>query len=81
MYGERTLQIFGSLIVKDKKNNLYSEVLFNPDKKSGFKAFFSSKSGSSSTNDSKKRIDYIEGVISNNENIDYKKNRSKLVEG
>jgi hypothetical protein len=26
-----------------------------------------------------KRVDYIEGVISTNESIDYKKNRSKLV--
>jgi hypothetical protein len=81
MYGERVLQIFDTMHVKDKKNNLYAEVVFNPDKKSGLKALFSGKSGGSSSNDPKKRIDYFEGCISKIDNIDYKRNRGRLVEG
>jgi hypothetical protein len=77
MYGERTFNLFDSLIIKDKKNNLYCEIIFNPDKKTGFKGLFggSNKHGDYNPNS---RVDYFEGVISNNENIDYRRHRGKL---
>lgn len=60
MYGDRTISLFDSLYVKDEKNKLYAELVFNPDKKSGFKSLFTGK-GNTET-----RFDYVEGVISRN---------------
>ena len=79
MYGERAFNLYDTMTIKDKRNNLYCEIVFNPDKKSGLKGLFGmgSKSAPSNLNDDN-RVDYIEGVISHNTEIDYKKNRSKL---
>ena len=71
------------MTVKDKRNNLYADITFNPDRSSGMKLFgFGGNKGSANLpgNDDK-RADYIEGVISTNENIDYKKTRGKLTQG
>lgn len=61
MYGERAVSLFDSLTIKDEKNGLYADIVFNPDRKSGLKALFSSKNTSE-----KHRFDEIEGVISKN---------------
>lgn len=62
------------MCIKDKKNNFFAEILFRPDKKSGLKSLFG-MGGSKEV----RRPDYFEGVIMNKDNIDYKKNRSKIV--
>jgi hypothetical protein len=33
MYGERAFNLYDTMTIKDKKNNLYAEIVFNPDKK------------------------------------------------
>lgn len=81
LYGERAFNIYDTMTIKDKKNNLFCEIVFNPDKKSGLKGLFGLGGGSNTTLNEDKRVDYIEGVISNKDSIDYKKSRSKLVEG
>ncbi|CDW89867.1 oxysterol binding family protein [Stylonychia lemnae] len=80
LYGVRAFNIYDTMTIKDTKNNLFCEIVFNPDKKSGFKSLFGMGGGKSALNDDQ-RVDYIEGVISNRDNIDYKKNRGKLNEG
>jgi len=40
IYGERAFNIYDTLTVKDKRNGLYCEIVFNPDKKSGIKSLF-----------------------------------------
>ena len=62
------------MYIKDKKNSLYAEILFRADKKSGLKNFF----GMGNSNKETRRPDYFEGCIMNKDNIDYKKNKSKL---
>jgi len=57
MMGERTFNWIDSIILKDRKNNLYAEVVCMIDRKTGLKKLFSSSSGS-------KPLDYFEGVIS-----------------
>jgi hypothetical protein len=74
MIGDRTFGWIDTLTVKDERNSIYSEIVFNPDKKSRLKSIFSKKK-----ND--ERSDYFEGIISNTDNVDYKKNRSKLKKG
>lgn len=82
LYGERAFNLYDTMIIKDKKHNLHCEIVFNPDRKSGLKSYFTFKSSNSnSTLNVDKRADYIEGVISFNDNIDYKKNRGKLEHG
>ncbi len=39
LYGDRVFNIYDKMIIKDRKNGLYSEILFNPDRKSGIKGF------------------------------------------
>ncbi len=79
LYGERAFNIYDTMIIKDKKNGLFCEIVFNPDRKTGLKSIFGlgGSSHNSSLNEDK-RVDYIEGVISTNEALDYKRNRSKL---
>jgi hypothetical protein len=42
MYGKRTFNKYGSLLVKDKKNSLFCEVVFNPDRKGVISGLMSS---------------------------------------
>jgi len=72
--GDRTFLQFDTLTIKDERNGLFSEILFNPEKKSKLSSLF----GSSKKGPGEERADYFEGVISMNEGIDYKKNRGKL---
>lgn len=78
MYGERTFNQYGSLLVKDKKNSIFSEVFFNPEKKGIISGLMSSIMGNG---DKDERGDYIEGVISTKEDIDYVKNKKNMVKG
>ena len=75
MVGERTCTYIDSVYIKDRKNNLYVEISFNPSRSSGLKSWFG---GGQVNNDPG---DYFEGVISMNEHIDYKNTRHKLHQG
>lgn len=77
LYGDRVFNIYDKMIIKDNKNGIFSEIVFNPDRKSGLKALFGLGRGYADHNEDG-RADYIEGVISTTDNIDYKKNRTKL---
>ena len=85
MYGERCFNFYDSLKVKDPTNSLYCEIVFNPDRKSGVKGLISSFSASylysRSGSSELERADYIEGVISTKERIEYAKNRKLLKKG
>ncbi len=74
MVGERSFCQIETLSIKDPRNNLYAEIVFNPEKKGAIASFFGKKP-------TEERGDYFEGVISMNPQIDYKKNRSKLKQG
>lgn len=74
MSGDRTFGWLDTFYIKDERNSLYAEIVFNPDKKSRLRSIFSRKNNEEKT-------DYFEGVITQKENIDYKKNRSKLKQG
>lgn len=41
LYGERTFNFYDSLTVKDPKNNLYCEIVFNPERKTGIRGLLS----------------------------------------
>ncbi len=41
MYGERSYNFYGSMRIKDKKNNLYCEIVFNPNSKGAIKSLVS----------------------------------------
>lgn len=41
MYGERSYNFYGSLYVKDPKNQLYCEIVFNPNSKGTIKSLIS----------------------------------------
>jgi len=47
LYGERAFNIYDTMVIKDKKNGLFCEVVFNPDRKSGIKGLFGFGSNSS----------------------------------
>ena len=66
LYGVRGFNIHDSMIIKDPKNSLYCEIVFNPEKKSGIKSIISYGASflSSATETEEKRTDYVEGVIS-----------------
>ncbi len=57
MVGERSFSLIDVMMVKDERNSLYCEVVFNPEKKSKLKSFFGKKP-------TEERADYFEGVIS-----------------
>lgn len=73
MSGDRSFCYIETLYIKDERNGLFCEVVFNIEKKSKISSFFSSKKA-----DAEERADYFEGVISMKDKIDYKKNRNKL---
>lgn len=88
MMGERTYNFYGSLHVKDKKNNLFCEIVFNIDRKGALKSllsygasFLPGKSNGTAELNQSQRGDYFEGVISNSENLDYAKTRKSLTKG
>jgi hypothetical protein len=64
LYGERAFNIYDKMVVKDKKNGLFCEIVFNPDRKSGLKGLLGFGSSYSNGLNDDKRVDYIEGVIS-----------------
>jgi len=41
MMGERTYNFYGSLHIKDKKNNLFCEIVFNIERKGALKSLLS----------------------------------------
>lgn len=67
MKGTRTYDFVGQLKISDEGNQLYTDVIFNPDKKGWFKRMFSSAQ--------KTHHDYFEGVITDSKEFDYKSER------
>lgn len=49
LYGERSFNLYDTMTIKDKRNNLYCEIIFNPDKKSGLKGLFGMGGGNRGT--------------------------------
>ena len=76
--GARGFNLYDKLTVKDVKNELYCEIVFNPNRKTGLKSYIPFMGKSKAQN---KRGDYIEGVISTKDNIDYQNKKSTLVQG
>lgn len=66
MKGNRTYDYTNVLKVSDQWNDVHCEIIFNPDKKGWFKRMFSSQ---------KTNHDFIEGIISNSKDFDYKTER------
>ena len=62
---QRSFNLHGVLIVEDEKGGFYSEVVYNPDKKSGLGSMISKQ---------KTPMDYMEGVITNHR-CNYEKER------
>ena len=60
---KRTYKYIDQATLKDEKNWLFAFILFDPDEKSGLKSLFKSKESSADT---------IDGVITTDENLDYK---------
>lgn len=67
MKGTRTYDFVNSMKLSDEENNIYADIVFNPDKKGWFKRMFSSSQKTSH--------DHFEGVISNFKDLDYKNGR------
>lgn len=59
LWGDRTVEIMGSVVFEDKKNNLSCELKLNPDEKKGMGGMFSS---------SKTPSDHFRGTIVNTQN-------------
>lgn len=62
---QRSFNLHGVLIVEDEKGGFYSEIVYNPDKKSGLGSMISKQ---------KTPMDYMEGVITNHR-CNYEKER------
>ncbi len=60
---KRTYKYTDVIVFRDDKNGIFCFIYFDPDEKSGFKSLFKSKETPSDT---------IEGVITTDENLDYK---------
>lgn len=69
MKGTRTYDYSKTLKLQDEVNGLYSEVVFNPDKKGWFKRMFSSQ---------KSNHDFFDGVITDSATFSYKDNRDEV---
>lgn len=67
MYKKRTVNFADVMTVRDDRNGIYAELVFNPDQRKGFTSYFWS---------SKTRADYFEGVICTYDDIHYKKRRN-----
>lgn len=59
LWGDRTVEVLGSMVFEDPKNQLQCELKFNPDEKKGMGGMFSS---------SKTPTDCVRGVIVNTRN-------------
>lgn len=67
MKGTRTYDYIKQLKISDHGNNIHTDIIFNPDKKGWLRRWFSSTQ--------KTHHDYFEGIISDNEEFDYKNER------
>mmetsp|Transcript_25248 Transcript_25248/g.22376 ORF Transcript_25248/g.22376 Transcript_25248/m.22376 type:complete len:99 (+) Transcript_25248:356-652(+) len=70
MKGSRTFDFTKTLKASDEGNNLYSTIVFNPDRKGWFKRMF--------TSSQKTHHDFFDGIITNSKDFDYKTNRDEV---
>jgi hypothetical protein len=72
MKGTRTYDCIKQLRISDEGNQLYADIVFNPDKKGWFKRLFSSTQKTSPA--------FFEGIICDDKDFDYKAGRNSNFE-